>query len=450
MTRKRIVGGAIVLAFAGWAGRAAAASWEVQVSAAGTKADAVAPFSITSPMPVSAGQVLTVTCDAASDCTKVTAVEIAGGKAHALATAKADKGTVSFAMQSELAPADLEVLYAKKKLLTASLTQAKTVETKDPEPAASSSSDAATSTAPLTELLATACPRRTFTVDPYNRAGNVAEVVITPRGSLLTPLPESFDEDDMLRVTVYADARLMPLLKVARKSGFRAVGGINILGMDVAVPPSLKLQGAGLKSQAQCTTATFVLRDFASGKGEVELTIVSGNDPVVIGGFEFAVHPLYTGMFSLGGLWTNLLAPGFDVATQGGQSVVVQNEQGKRRFAYAFLYTPFVWASRDIVKGAPWYEHVNPSIGFVLDHPLDNAFLGATVDFNASVLVTGGVIFSHVQKLQGVNVGDAFSGTADQLPITHSWEHDWFVAVSVDLRAAVALVRAVVTSPATP
>src|SRR5262249_43974015 len=149
----------------------------------------------------------------------------------------------------------------------------------------------------------------------------------------------------------------------------------NILGSTVAVPAELIRQAAG-PNVDKCGTATFVLRDFAPGQGEVEISVVSGSDPVVIGGFQFAVDALYTGMFSLGGLWTPLIDPSFTVSTVGGQSTIVQSEQGSRRFAYTLLYTPFVWEPRDIEKGPRSFLHrLNPSVGFVLNHPTDNVLV---------------------------------------------------------------------------
>lgn len=432
------------VAFLTWglAGRSRAAqSLNVTVSGNGANAAPVPPLTASTPVAIVAGQTLVVICDGSSDCKNVAAVQSDTTGVTTLTPTTKTAASAEFALQPDLvtsSAANLQVSFNGNKLLTLHLASS-----------AGTTAQPAVPT-PVADLLGTACSGKTFSVTTYDAAANVAQVVVTPRGNLLTPLSGSFDENDELHVVVYGDTRLMSLIKVARKSGFRAVGGINILGGNVAVPAQLIRQAAGVNVD-NCGTATFVLRDFAPGLGEVEISVVSGSDPVVIGAFAFAVHALYTGMFSLGGLWTPLIDPTFTVSTAGGQSIVVQGEQGNRRFAYTLLYTPFLWEPRDIEKGPRnWYHRFNPSVGFVLNHPLDNVLLGVSADLGASVVLTAGAIFSHVQKLNGLKPGDTFGGVASDLPIVHQWQHDWFIAVSVDLRAAVALVRAVVSAPSTP
>jgi hypothetical protein len=79
----------------------------------------------------------------------------------------------------------------------------------------------------------------------------------------------------------------------------------------------------------------------------------------------------------------------------------------------------------------------------VLNDPLNNVLLGATLDLQSAVLVTGGALFSHVKELDGVKVGDPFAGATSDLPTHGRWKRDWFIGVSVDLRVGVKLLRTV-------
>jgi hypothetical protein len=80
-------------------------------------------------------------------------------------------------------------------------------------------------------------------------------------------------------------------------------------------------------------------------------------------------------------------------------------------------------------------------VGIAINDVLDNAFIGASIDYKVFVL-TGGVRFQHVDQLaSGLEVGDPFAGTADKIPLSKKWDHSGFVAVSIDLRAAVSFLK---------
>jgi hypothetical protein len=296
------------------------------------------------------------------------------------------------------------------------------------------------------DLVESQCPRKKIRVPGYDRDGDVGHVWISPNGAVLSPLPKRFDQNDTLVVMIYADERLLRILQVSRKSDFAIVAG-TILGADVKLPDSITRHGEGGKADTPtCGVGYFSVTNFAPGRGEIEVSARLAEQDVSLGSFEIAVDPVYSGMFSLGAAWTPLVDPDFGVASRDGEQVVIATETGSRRLSYVFLYTPFLWdgLERDVRKGPRKFWHrINPSVGFVVDDPLDNVLFGATVDVRAAILFTAGVYVSHVRKLDGVDVGDTFSGESSDLPVTKHWDKDWFVSVSIDLRAAVSLVRAV-------
>jgi len=295
----------------------------------------------------------------------------------------------------------------------------------------------------LAELLATTCPEATVSVK-YDAKANVGEILVTPAGNVLAKAVETFDENDKLRVIVYGDARLLPLLKVQRTSTF-GVQTVRIAGAGETVPQLVAREAAGV-----CTTAEFLVSDFSPGQATVQVSALQGTSWLPLGSFDFQVDPLYTGMLSLGAAWTDLVDPGFKLASNGSTTVIAQGESGKHDLLYSLFYTPYVWGRRNLERKIPrrqWYKHVNPSIGIAPQSLDENALVGVTVDLPAGFLVTFGRHFRKITTLPastGLTVGSPFSGTADQLPTTQSWKNDNFFAVTVDLRAIVQLFAAAV------
>ena len=294
---------------------------------------------------------------------------------------------------------------------------------------------------PLGELLATACPEATVSVH-YDAKANLGEILVTPAGNVLAKAVDTFDENDKLRVIVYGDARLLPLLKVQRTSAF-GVQTVRIAGSGLIAPELVARQAAGV-----CTTAEFFVSDFSPGQATVQISALQGTTWLPLGSFDFEVDPLYTGILSLGAAWTDLVDPGFKIASNNTGTVIALGESGKHDLLYALFYTPYVWGRRNLERKIPsrqWYKHVNPSIGIAPQNLDENALVGITIDLPAGFLVTFGRHFRKITTLpasSGLTVGSPFTGTADQLPTTQSWENDNYFAVTLDLRAIVQLFAA--------
>ena len=290
----------------------------------------------------------------------------------------------------------------------------------------------------LAELLALACPGSYAA--GYDEKKNEGEIVVTPLGIVLASgLDTRFDENDTLIVRVVADNRLLPLLKAERTSAFRNVTSVQILGGGETVP-TLKRQA---ELVANCSERRFILENFAPGQGTVQISVLQKTQLTPTGSFDFNVNPLYTGMLTLGAAQTNMVDPGFKLASVGGQTVIAAGEEGDQDLVYTLFYTPFVWGKRDIQKEVRWYKHLNPTIGIAPEDVTKNAFVGITADLPAGIAVTFGRHFRQVEVLtQGLTVGSPFSGTADQIPTAEEWENDNFWAVSIDLRAMVQVFSA--------
>jgi hypothetical protein len=377
---------------------------------------------------------LTVTCEGL-ECTTITAAQVTGESSVAMASVR--DATAQEAHFS-LDPAEVK---PQTRLQVSIRDQETPVFDAPLAPAGTSRNGTDNKIKTLHELLTSDCPVDESVRDRegYDLRNNILRVVVSPTGNVLGEFPDAFDEDDVLEVIVHGDARLLPALKVVRKSAFRQVGGISILGAGVAIPKELLERHAA--EDAQCQQRSFFVRDFAPGKGLVEIRAVTTEGEVTTGSLEFAVHRLYTGMFSLGALQTDLVDPEFTLTPSGSQSVITPTEQGSTRILYALFYTPFVWGKRDIEKNPRrLIEHLNPTVGIVLNDVADNALAGFSVDVFNGFVVTGGWHLGHIHVLQGYHVGDVFNGTAAQIPVAQKWDSSGFFAVSVDLRAAVELL----------
>lgn len=281
----------------------------------------------------------------------------------------------------------------------------------------------------------------------YSAAGDWARFVVTPVGNVIFRPGDEVDENDRVQVVVVGDARLVPRLKVTRQSAFRAPGSFAILGADQELPFELK-------SAAGCAATGVLLSDFQPGQGQVQIaTINDDGSQTAIGGFDFGVHTLYAGAFSLGAIRTELKDPTFGVAAVGPDTVLTQTEDGTPRVLYVLSYTPFLWGQRDVQKPVPFIEHVNPMVGVVLNDIADNALLGLSIDLMNSLYLQVGAHAGRVTRLDprgGVRLGDRFTQPASEIPTVTEWGVDWFIGASLDLRAAVQLLRTAATGGNSP
>jgi hypothetical protein len=289
------------------------------------------------------------------------------------------------------------------------------------------------------------CTVDSFQLPPYDRRGNLAYFAITPLGTVLSAPNESIDENDTVRIVVFVHPGLMPFLKVKRTSAIRTVGGLNIIGAEVTVPlTDLKRQAAGVKP---CSRLDVELRDFAPGAGTVTVSAQIGEKDVTLGTVEFLVNRLYHGMFSLGAISTKAVERDFTVVATTSGSVIADENEGDRDVIYGVFYTPFVWGRRDLEKsdwgGKRLREHFNPSFGVATSDLSDNALAGISFDA-AGFVFTAGRHWRHGKVLSsssGLRVGSPFSGTESEIPTARKWDSSSFVSVSIDLRAAVALLK---------
>lgn len=271
-----------------------------------------------------------------------------------------------------------------------------------------------------------------------------AQVYVTPLGIVLAGALDELDENDSLRVWVVGHPELLPLLTVKRASEFGVAGQIRIIGEEIEGVRGLIRERQAERQPVPCGRRDFLIRDFAPGRGVVQISArLSATEDTQLGTFDFNVHPLYSGMFTLGGAWSDLLDPDFRVVAsgEGEEMIILPAQEGEDELQYALFYTPFVWGQRDLEKAVRWLHRLNPTLGIVLDDISDNALVGVTLDLPHGFALTWGYHFRRVTTLSpdsGLEPGDVFvppeEGVFD-LPTAKEWQDETFYAFSVDLRA---------------
>jgi hypothetical protein len=390
------------------------------------------------------GARIDIACDAKQDCTKLS-VRL-GAKAFGPpkdATAKA----TSFGPVKTFGAAQLVMQGVKDPLAAFNLQQeaAAEPEVKDGGRGGEPPPDLTTLTPAQLLDLSARCPIGPVPAAAYDARANFARVKVRPNGNPLSPLTSDFDEDDSLEVNVRIDRRLRPFLKIVRSSGFRTVGDYAVLGEGEKIPSTLTKQAGGGAAVPDCVDYVTTLRDFAPGKGSVDILVTTGGNETKVGSFEFAVHKLYNGMFSLGLAWSQAKVRDRTFGTIGPSGTITEATTSDA--TWALFFTPFIWGKRDFEKGTlEFYHHVNPTVGISLTDTAHNAFAGLSADFIDGLVVTGGWHIAQIPELDpnsNLSVGQPLPAGFSGVPTAKRWRGDWFVAVSVDLRAAVKLFKAV-------
>jgi hypothetical protein len=284
----------------------------------------------------------------------------------------------------------------------------------------------------------------------YDARSNTARFVVTPVGNVLYRAGDVIDENDQVIVYVVGDSLVVSRLAVTRISEFRTPGEVSFLGEGLSIADAIKVaRGDSARTPLPCVRREFTVTDFAPGKkGEIQLALVDEKGAKAeVGTFDFGVHTLYSGAFSFGPVRTELRDPDIGTVTRSGKEIVTASEDGTPRVLYVLSFTPFMWGRRELEEPGPWYTHVNPTIGIVPAHVQDNAMLGLSIDVLNSFYLQGGVHAGRVRRLDtrsGLELGDEFTGTGD-VPTVKEWDADWFVGLTVDLRAAVEFLKIAAT-----
>jgi hypothetical protein len=155
----------------------------------------------------------------------------------------------------------------------------------------------------------------------------------------------------------------------------------------------------------------------------------------------------FRGSFQIGVLWTTLEEESFSVRTMDDESTIVSDFDGSRGPQYVAslvvyglpYYVESLWkghsyAGRDIVNENDLRDRLGFVLSLGLDDPKDTFGIGLSFELISGINVTATQYYRRLKVLDGVSVGDAFTGMTSDLPLTESWEDEFVIGLSLDGR----------------
>ncbi|MBJ6107602.1 hypothetical protein JAO73_01155 [Hymenobacter sp. BT523] len=393
-------------------------------------------------------QVLEVTCDGLN-CDKLTAQlkgsAPAGGGSPVVVQLAPASGATGATARFELSGATIDPMPARQATLlffdNGTPTDAKAsieINVAPPETGGADCDVAADDPATDAEKVA-------FAKALYDDANNTATFIVSHTGNVLYRPGDVIDEDDKIVIVVRGPRTELDKLLVQRKSAFRDVGVYRVVGegtnTDAFIRKAAKVSDCGL--------ARVELADFAPGRGQVQLSRLGTNGvSTPLSDFDFGVHPLYQGALSFGPVCSWLTDRSFGTVAKGADNVITVTEQAPQ-LHYVFSYTHYIWGRRDVEKrrtGVPLYQRLYPTFGLSVENTLKNAYVGATYDvFGSLFYLTAGCHVGRVTVVDpssGLGIGSVLPTGVSTVPTRTETQSDWYVGVSLDLRAAAKLFAA--------
>jgi hypothetical protein len=162
-------------------------------------------------------------------------------------------------------------------------------------------------------------------------------------------------------------------------------------------------------------------------------------------------YELYNYSFQLGAVFTDDVSHDFAVAPDSTGTARIRDEgpfgKGPEYFAALTLYglpwqicdlfnrcsdrSPYL--GRDLVHDKRFLDRISGVMGVGLDRPQDEFIAGIGLELMPGINTIAAYRKVKISVLDGVAVGDAFTGTADTLPKKKQWEDGVHVGIAIDL-----------------
>jgi hypothetical protein len=161
----------------------------------------------------------------------------------------------------------------------------------------------------------------------------------------------------------------------------------------------------------------------------------------------------YNATLQVGPLFTNQQPHtfGLSVDSQGVSHILDKGPTGRgpeyigtlvlyalpRQLASLFGGKPY--DGRDILHDQSFADRLGGVLGTSLTDPSKLFVAGFSFEIFSYVNLTAVYSWARLPQLSGVQAGDVFTGTADQIPVQDQWKGHFALGISVDLRYAAAL-----------
>lgn len=185
----------------------------------------------------------------------------------------------------------------------------------------------------------------------------------------------------------------------------------------------------------------------------VQLTVkaLKGAELATIGQYTVGQTVRYHATIQLGAIFTDLHDREFALRADGATMRI--RETGSSGTGPEYIATVLFYAlprylqkgaryqGRDIVHDNDWRDRIGGVLGVGLSNPDQRFVAGVSLELLTGLNVLGLYEVTKVKELQGMNVGDPFTGAADTIPDRDTWKRHLVAGVSIDLRYAVALFK---------
>lgn len=185
----------------------------------------------------------------------------------------------------------------------------------------------------------------------------------------------------------------------------------------------------------------------------VQLTVKALRDAelVAVGQYTVGQTVRYHATIQLGAIFTDLHDREFALRADGDTMRIGEkgsSGNGPEYIATVLLYSlpryfqkGAHYQGRDIVHDNDWRDRIGGVLGVGLNDPNGRFVAGISLELLTGLNVLGLYEVTKVKELQGIKIGDSFTGTADTIPSRDVWKKHVVVGVSIDLRYAVALFK---------
>lgn len=170
---------------------------------------------------------------------------------------------------------------------------------------------------------------------------------------------------------------------------------------------------------------------------------------------RYSLHQAKTYHYTtqLGVLFTDDVTRGYAVSDDGTGTMRIRDtgpiDDGPQYFASVVIYglphqlasliNGKSYAGRALQKDTQLADRLGLLIGVGLEDPGDEFVAGLTFELMAGLNITVANRWAKMKVLDGVAVGDPFTGAADTLPKQDKWEQNFSVGIAIDLRYVTSL-----------
>ncbi len=155
------------------------------------------------------------------------------------------------------------------------------------------------------------------------------------------------------------------------------------------------------------------------------------------------LFPRYAATLHIGVIGSKLRDPAYGLVTTGGQTVITDKEARSRGPEYVAMlvvqaaprYLSFggpVYPGRDMLHDNAPIDRIGLAFSFGLKDPTKRFGLGLAYEIASGINLVAVHEWAKRSTLDGVKVGDAFTGAAADIPTRSEWSKGWALGLSFD------------------